>query len=1005
MNRNFIFKYKNLMIFGIFVFVCLVSTIIYNISVNADVILPKKMENDVESNNFGYDKINVEFIDERQQYSRIKITYTYPSGFLSDKKFESIYHYNDDSGQHYCNEGNCTLNIIDSNDTNKWFGMTLSNDLLTCNDDVCVQSFYVNNLNPYSDIEIELAYRVWTGEKIDENSTYKEYKRVERNTFSSFENTTIELKILNPYYGPGNLCETKVSLLTDLEKNQVYDQVPYCKRQYNSYMLNEQSISEALDAAVEFVTRKPSNNKTLDLTGATKVDRLSDVISLSCDPFSDNKNQNKYYSVTTTNYPSDSDPVCSTICTELVTVIYGPPKAVKAGSCFDNEVTVKSSVVCDAKILKSPPQEPDISKLTTPKIRCNYFSGFTDQGGPDEDFDLCINSCDGGEYSQKCIDSCYGEIYGDKQEEVDININPMALSKDKFIPLKLASKNNSCPDIDPESKSFNVLNYNDLAEKVFNYYQQNVGGKYNNNGSYISWEKLDNCYWSNYASYYFTSKSKALRTVSGDYLVQSKLGTPNVYSNGKNKCGAFGYDSCWDSKASGYYYAAFDGFKKQSSSYGSLACGDRCYFYGDYTNATLNAEELVADYEKKLAEYQAAVDSCTSNAVCSNDTATFKVNVDTTNDDSDSNSKTGVMSACTSNVNSMNKDQLKTSTCFSWVGEHKQDSPNASGDVNIFEKLDGNCIGGNNINDDYFTTVDFPGTWINNKKGFIEYKEPDEKDFYIEHDNQFCIDRSFKNINSVWWNWHELNRTDEVKNTIKKESLFYNTLTNIREFGLFKWNFDVSCFFATDYEPKVSDCPNGKCGKVLVDNFKTRPASLQNLFVKTDINDVSLKLSDKNKKSTLLALDNNINDDLKPGRVTGYNWSIMATDYSLSNYTIAPTAYVAMIQNNASGIYKDDGERDYSITLTPKQIREIKKYNSDEDGYSLNGTYEGDITKGSVNENGIMFYKSSFLDKYTTVNVRPKQYGCNNLFNGLCNNSYRGFVDSYAKIDGLNIGK
>ena len=114
------------------------------------------------------------------------------------------------------------------------------------------------------------------------------------------------------------------------------------------------------------------------------------------------------------------------------------------------------------------------------------------------------------------------------------------------------------------------------------------------------------------------------------------------------------------------------------------------------------------------------------------------------------------MSACTSNVNSMNKDQLKTSTCFSWIGEHKQDSPNASGDVNIFEKLDGNCIGGNNINDDYFTTVDFPGTWINNKKGFIEYKEPDEKDFYIEHDNQFCIDRSFKNINSVisenFWN-------------------------------------------------------------------------------------------------------------------------------------------------------------------------------------------------------------------------------------------------------------
>lgn len=33
-------------------------------------------------------------------------------------------------------------------------------------------------------------------------------------------------------------------------------------------------------------------------------------------------------------------------------------------------------------------------------------------GGPNDDFDACVNSCDGGKYTQSCINSCYNTVYG-----------------------------------------------------------------------------------------------------------------------------------------------------------------------------------------------------------------------------------------------------------------------------------------------------------------------------------------------------------------------------------------------------------------------------------------------------------------------------------------------------------------------------------------------------------------------------------------------------------------
>ena len=43
---------------------------------------------------------------------------------------------------------------------------------------------------------------------------------------------------------------------------------------------------------------------------------------------------------------------------------------------------------------------------------CESGDNCTAGSGPNDDFDACVNSCDGGKYTQSCINSCYESVYG-----------------------------------------------------------------------------------------------------------------------------------------------------------------------------------------------------------------------------------------------------------------------------------------------------------------------------------------------------------------------------------------------------------------------------------------------------------------------------------------------------------------------------------------------------------------------------------------------------------------
>lgn len=102
--------------------------------------------------------------------------------------------------------------------------------------------------------------------------------------------------------------------------------------------------------------------------------------------------------------------ICARTCEEAVEVEYGPPEAAKAGLCIEYQVKVTSRVKCRST---SEGQKPEMPGKCVPAPRCKHKSGWVaSQAGPNDEYDKCVKSCDGGKYSQSCSKKCYNKVYG-----------------------------------------------------------------------------------------------------------------------------------------------------------------------------------------------------------------------------------------------------------------------------------------------------------------------------------------------------------------------------------------------------------------------------------------------------------------------------------------------------------------------------------------------------------------------------------------------------------------
>ena len=108
-------------------------------------------------------------------------------------------------------------------------------------------------------------------------------------------------------------------------------------------------------------------------------------------------------------------------CTENYEATGDQPKLVRAGSGFEYESTFRVTRSCKKiKINESKHYTPSYCPIPIYCEKCSCDCSWTgasgaehtgSEAGPNDQFDQCVKQCDGGKYSQKCINSCYQDVY------------------------------------------------------------------------------------------------------------------------------------------------------------------------------------------------------------------------------------------------------------------------------------------------------------------------------------------------------------------------------------------------------------------------------------------------------------------------------------------------------------------------------------------------------------------------------------------------------------------
>jgi len=510
---------------------------------------------------------------------------------------------------------------------------------------------------------------------------------------------------------------------------------------------------------------------------------------LTCDAFSTKEeiaasgegyyvNKQQFYATatekTTGNYIS-----CDRTCEELVTVEYGPPVATKAGLCFEYKVKVTSKYNCTSNPITINSPKP--REFCTPRPYCHEAIGLTDQAGPTQEFDGCVQQCDGGDYSEACVNQCYEKVYETNTETTSVlNLNYA-----------------------------NPVTVKELSQ-AFNYYRWDLNGTIaadivlNGDGEYyvedgiIKWRnkygecgpKDAACNWAGLGRYYFL---KVPQKTINDFKI-----------NNKN-----------DSAGNPVWHYTIDpsGFKRAYYN-GGYYCNSVCSWGGCSTDDYLNPNDAQETYQDALDSYNEELLACKAQASCTTKTSTYTISVDNKLTDGTSN-KWNYQADLVEKDNTTQNNQLN--------GE-------ALNGMTIVLDSGGTCYGENEYKDfDYMTEWSFPGTWINNKTGEISYQKPSNSNAWHNKEGKFCTSLKSANVNTDWWIW----KIDPAKSKPKEEISIedYNILAKATNFGYFNWNISIQCFYAIydDYNRECTDpeCPNGL-------SYKIRSVDNKNLFPSTN---------------------------------------------------------------------------------------------------------------------------------------------------------------------------
>lgn len=625
---------------------------------------------------------------------------------------------------------------------------------------------------------------------------------------------------------------------------------------------------------------------------------------------------------------------CVTKCAEAIRVNYGPPIASKAGFCFEYQVRLTSKVLCTADIQIKPPKK---GTYCEPTPWCNNgLVAYIHQAGPNEEFEGCINQCDGGKYSKKCSDKCYKSVYGNdktlKSKKTTAYFADLLLSKvdRRDFAGKYAWVGGSILWLtDGVSRPYPYSSFSryylrhpgvgNWAEYVANY-----GIK-----THLTWAGLcrDRCYFGGcYTNQYLNADD-----VEADY--QNNL---NIQNANIGECKATA--SCTTSTAT----------FKMSVSYSSKEDINESL----ENSSVEKSDELWSSTETKEIEFP----------YTPSDFKPSKLESKQSESDLDKNDD-----ICLDK--SMGKVTTKDSVILEYNG----------------------CYKGCKTTNEYHAHISFPGYWRNNKDWKLYPEKPITEEGWQHFPNKYCIQSDAANVNSNYWYWYyghadpvtfpkyENDSDDTTFNGLSIEKIrekaassvyntnskvYYNIKAFAENFGHFGASFEVSCFYSLASDCEITkETGFDKCDSDFNAQYKKRAVDLTDLFP-------AGSKSGSDYSASKYSADKS---------VIPFNWSYGATiDEYHSSGSIGlvsyPNQYGVALQQAAADnqVYTDD-ELEYQFHLTPKDLRSIKNFATGNSSYDSSLKYEG------IYISKMFRGESSILDSSIVRLPGTSVLSCNNI--------------------------
>ena len=554
------------------------------------------------------------------------------------------------------------------------------------------------------------------------------------------------------------------------------------------------------------VKKNEEKNKEYDALpkeGYTKLENLEEK-KFSCKSNDFMNQTSRYYYENTTRVPK----FCKVTCRENYEIEYSPPQKIKSGLCFNYTVTIKSKVACKTEI----DEKFNWPNLNLPSQKQCILSPICDnddnetQAGPNEKFDSCISSCDGGKYTQKCINSCYNKVYNKKSKVTKtaskaINQKPSLLNNTNNNAnnvIKLANKK-TAPDpyknVDGCTSASAIKgNWSKCAEAFSKLKKEYPMGYYNSeseDGEWPSWVDLkwhpcfkgnngpDKCQYENSegkeieytidryddGKVFVDNDTDQNGTMDTNTLIENiKRSSPYYFATKaraeKTLKSFYAIETGKNGKGKKRFYVIDNRGIKRQHSY-NYHCSEKCGFSldgSDDENIDCRQSKSggkVDEYINSLNNVAKQFQKCTASDSCATDQATFEISVDEKRGKNEKECSTSTTEKTSRNGTNTKNQANSCPTDESNYEENIKKRPNL-----IFMPLDRNdvCYGTNgkcykrDISNlyHYKTTITTPGSWVDKKTGAVTYEDKRQDDKYRAKDIQYCTRYDTCDVNEEW---------------------------------------------------------------------------------------------------------------------------------------------------------------------------------------------------------------------------------------------------------------